>query len=347
MRDIESALSRVTDQPIPEIDRLAEKITTTWCEPDGDIDHEVEDIFAVLDPDRDRFAEDYDEEFYDKLPQSTEHSLQDLVVEANLFNTVFGIARHDSIFRERLLKAVPRERSTRDFLRKLHRRRESCFLELDAYKRQGPLNVRQIAETSIKLREIIHKMSEYRQRVYENINPGFDRACARLSIKILGNVSYWNRDIYTNSSWLTGPAPPLLQNRNLFTNFISSFDQATINENHFIFHFLIDELPTQASLTSLRELTDLLAKFKEFEAPASLITKLKDFTERLRAQSQQPLSEIENYSSPASIVRTPRTESQSSNESCASSTAGPSTGRRIRRQPSGLEMPEAQRRRMQ
>lgn len=349
LSDVEKVLGQITRRPSIEIDCLAEDISPRWTESDDEIDHEVEDILAVLDSNRDRTPGDYDEEFYNNLPTSSDHRFQDLIVPGDIFSTIFALARHDPVLRERLSTAVTRERSDRDFFRKLQRRRTSAFTQLETYmKRSLSPNASEVGHCAMKLRDIITKLEEYRQRSYESPNPAFDRACSKVTTRMLQEICKWNRDIYSGANWRNNPSPAAPQDRNLFYCLMSGWNQSPNSSSHFILNFLADELPPQASAKSVQDLNEALAKFKEFKAPTQSIDKLKNLIQAILAEPQQPLSELDNFQSlTPSSTRSLRTNSQSSNDSCSSNRSDPTTSRQGPRRPSTLEMPNPRRRRLE
>ena len=349
LSDVERVLGQITRRPSMEIDSLAEDISPSWTESDDEIDNEVEDILAVLDSDTDRTPGEYDEEFYSNLPTSSNHRFQDLAVPGDLFSTIFALARHDPVLRQRLATVVTRERSDRDFFRKLQRRQASTFDRLDAYMKRGTsLNPRAVGRCAIELRSIVTKLEEYRQRTCESPNPAFDRACSKVTTRMLLEICRRNQDIYSGTNWHNKPSPGAPQDRNLFYHLMSGWNQTTNNASNFILDFLTDELPPPASIKTVQDLSEALTKLKEYKASARSIAKLNSLIQAIRTEPQPPLSELENFQSlTPSSTRSLRTNSQSSVDSCSSTRSGPSGSHQVPRRLSNQEMPDPRRRRLQ
>ena len=314
-------------------------------------------MLAVLD--QKSLSGDYDEDFYTSLPSSDNHQFCDLVIPGDLFKTIFALARHDRILRERLSIAITRESADKDLLRKLSKRRKSCFEKLSTYEKEGPeMRTNQIARSCWALRDIINKLSEYRQRVYEVPNPVFDGACAKIAIKILQTICTWNRDIYANATWLQGTThpPPSAKDRNLYIYFTPppppDPSSTTLNTNLLI-SFLTTDLPTITNTPYQQDLTHLATRLTDFNAPAPLLQPLLEHLQTLQSTPATPLAELENYQSLSiSSTRSSRTGSSSSSSegsSCASvgsQIVVASTSRNTRRLSSAMEAPGAQRRRL-
>ena len=351
--DVEVTLTQISNRSSAGMDSLPEEISPIWTEPDDEADHEIEDVLAVLDPKS--LSGDYDEDFYTSLPSSDNHQFCDLVIPGDLFKTIFALARHDRILRERLAVAITREVVDKDLLRKLSNRRKSCFNQLSKYEKEGPeLRANQIMRSCWILREIISRLSNYRQRIYEIPNPAFDRSCAKLAIRILHTICTWNRDIYANATWLQGTGPPRApKDRNLYIYFTicPPHDPIITNNTNFLISFLTTDLPTSASSPYQQDLTNLATRLTDFNAPAQILQPLLDHLQALQSTPATPLTELDNYQSLSlSSNRSSRTGSSSSGSSSSCASAGSqviaSSSRNVRRLSSAMEAPDPQRRRL-
>lgn len=346
---MEQRFSELFRQIVLKIHRLPDDLNRIW-DYSEDTDETLKDILAVFDPDK--LWDELDEDFDSEVPASEDESFQDLVVRGDLPLTVFSLARHDPIFRDRLQQAVSKDICAEDFILKLDDRRKKSLQLLDNYERSGPeLRVRSVSTIASHLRDIVEKISEYKDGQRAPLNLSFDIGCSELLVRMLRDICTHNRDIYVESSWFQGTPPEAERDRNLFVNLIAS-PPSQHRGIFFILEFLSDELPPQSYSHLATHLESLLDQLQLQQAPNTYVQKLKELIDQFHTGGHghdEPEQLESRFSqqppvSPGQFRHTiPAEYATAQHASASTATPGPS---RYARRPSEQDQPDPQRRRL-
>ena len=243
---------------------------------------------------------DLDDEFYSTIPTMEHQQLQELVVPQNLPATVFALAQHDPIFRDRLRNVVTKDVCAQDFLDKLDQKRRRILQAYDQYVAHGPqLRPRFVNECAVSLRHIITEISAYRESDRAPLSSKFDTMSAELALRMLEDVCDRNLDIYEHSTWQTSEDDPEEdRDCNLFANLISD-PAPRYRDNFFVLDLFTEQLPVPAWLDLLGELERLMVRFTEQDAGTEFTKRMQDLIAQSQA-SEQLYEEAEEAQSPTS-----------------------------------------------
>ena len=241
-----------------------------------------------------RLPDRYGEEFIDSIP-TTFTSYQELVVPRNLPATIFGLARHNEVFRRELRNVLTRDYCAIQLFEKLAEKARETFERLDHYVQSGPRSDPRFVEGCANiLRQITEKIAEYKDDRAPLMVSTKSRA-AGILVDVLIEVCERNRDIYLDMSWQkTAPDPEDEDDRNIYTNLIGDppqYDRDTEEEDEGERLFFLDAFGTFAPeewkhlLEHLERAHDVL---KLNEAPQEFVQKLEDIMETYREGSDDP-----------------------------------------------------------
>lgn len=128
-------------------------------------------------------------------------------------------------FSGQIERAIPRDLSNTEYLKKLGRRVDDLFEELEAHIEQGPsasgaTDVESCAESLVEIVDRIHRVHQQHIR---GRSPRASVEATKLLLVILDRVLRSNQDAYANVSW-TRPrvANEPVQRRNLYANLIGA-----------------------------------------------------------------------------------------------------------------------------
>jgi hypothetical protein len=334
---IDQRFGQIFDQMYLYENRLADGLNHAWDEQSDEIDESLEDMFAVFDSDR--LWDDFDNDFYEDLPRSEEERFQDLVVRGDLTLTIFALARHDRIFRERLQNAVTFEICADDFLQKLDNKRKEFLTKLDSYAASGPkLIIHSVSTIALRLREITQKISEYKARNHAPLSSSFDIKASEFVLGILKDVCTRNKDIYTGSQWLEEPPPADIRDRNLFVNLVSN----PSHRGYFVLDFLADEIPPSAWVPVVGHMKSILDQLHQMEVSGPYVRKMEELVAQFDAGPQifsEPEELISETAEESDTDQWPHSRAEQARPDPPRSSAGA-------RRPSILYQPEAVRRRL-
>ena len=343
---VESRFTELYEQIGQSINHLTDKLNQTWTWDDDteDIDEIVQDMLSVLVPRR--FYDDFNEDFYSRLPEAEPGNFHDLVVRGDPLLTIFGLARRDPILRDRLRNAIDEKTCGDDFLIKLGDKSTSILERYDMYARDGPrFDDRFVDRSGVALRQIIDKVSAYRESDRAPTSSNFNAKAAELVLNILEEVCMRNKDIYEDSTWQTTEDDPEAdRDCNIFANLIGS-PPVGFRDTHFVLDFLADELPPDAWRHLLGRLDSLVEKLREHEVPAPYLQKLTDLTSRYHAGGgvYEELEEYEYHLGPAMPGDMPDSPADQWRHTAPHGVAS-SSG--TTRRPTLSDQPEPQRRRL-
>ena len=232
----------------------------------------IQDMLALLDPEN--FWDNYNEEFESHIPEAESKSFQDLVVPGSMPVTIFALAKHDPIFRDRLRNAITKDMCAKDLWFKLKAKTTVFLRAFDEYVERGPnFDPLFVARTAKGLRQVIDKLSAYRKGSRAPLSPLFDRYAAELTVFILGEACKRNRDIYKDSTWCDHGLPEVKADGNLFSSLIGS-PPASFRGSFFVLDFLGDELPPASYKDSLSRLEPVVERLREYNAPEAYVQKV-------------------------------------------------------------------------
>ena len=344
--DRESIESRFTDlyeQIGQHLNRLPDELNRTWDEEAEDIDETVQDMISVLHPSK--LWDEFDD-LYSTIPEAEPGNFHDLVVPGNLGLTIFGLAQHDSVFRERLRNAITEETCGDDFLTKLGGRSMSIFEDYDEYTTRGPrFDARFVDSSGTAIRKVVAKVSAYRNGERAPTSNTFDAKSAELVLRILEEICSRNRDIYEHSTWQTTEDDPEAdRDCNLFANLIGS-PPTRFRQTDFVLDLLTDELPPDAWKHLVGRLESIAEKLREYRAPERFQGKLIDLIARYHAGGRvyEEPEEYEYQLGPAMPGNVPESPVDQWRHTAPSGARSPS---RLTRRPTLSDQPEPQRRRL-
>ena len=270
------------------INHLQDELNQTWDEASDDTDEMIQDMLAVFTTDR--TWDEFDDEFLSSVPEAEGLPFEQLVAPGNLATTIFALARHDPVFRDRLRNAVTKEICARDFLSKLETKQQNVFKRFDDYMNRGPrrprLEVGFVSACASRLCEILSKVSVYKEGMRAPLSHNFDVASAKLALRMLNNVCGRNRNIYSDSAEQTSEeSPPKERDCNLFTNVISDPPPERRDEM-FTIDLLTDNIPLPALTSLAGELERLMEKLRQQKAPAPYLNKMQELIDNARAGGQ-------------------------------------------------------------
>ena len=213
----------------------------------------IQDMLSVFDPKK--LPEDYGADFIRDLPMTFESS-EATVNPNSLPATIFGLARHDAVFRQHLREALNKDFCAVQVFRKLAAEAQKVFRLLDSYAQSGPnYNESVVARCAGRLEEIVEKIVEYKDDRLP-LSASTKLEAAGVLVNILNCVCDWNRDIYIDLSWQTRRVPDDEDDRNLYIKLIRSpleDDDDPESEACFVVDAL-EDLPSE----ELRPLSGLL-----------------------------------------------------------------------------------------
>ena len=339
---IETKFSEFYDRIESNIDRLPDMLNKRWDDAANDTDELIQDMLSVMD--EDKVWDDYDDDLFSVIPDGSSKCFQDLVVPGNLEATIFGLARHDHVFRDRLRSAITKEICSDNFLLKLSARKDALLRRFDDYARRGPaLKPDFVQFCANYLRRLISKLPSYLNGNRAPLSKSFHVKVAEFSVRVLEEICQRNIDIYEHAFWRrTEDKPEEERDRNLFVNLIKSPSGAASSRN-FILDYPGEQLAPLVWVDLIGRLEPLLETLREQNAPDAYLQKLADMT-ALAQGGASLYGEPEEYDyevgpMPAPLV----SDSPADHRSTTSPPAGHSrsTSRRTTTGP-----PEAQRRRL-
>lgn len=297
---VEQRFSDLHDAIGSRIEDIPDLLNLAWDEASEDVDELIQDMLAVFD--NDRLWHDFGDEFYDSLPESKDLRFQELVVRGNLSVTIFALAQHDPIFRDRLRNAVTKDICADDFLTKLKRLSVTFLQRLDNYANQGPrFKAAFVHGCASSIRRIISEILDYRRSERAPLSREFDKKSAELVLWLLDEVCNHNKNIYRDSTWreIEDEDPEEERDCNLFTNLIS--DPSPGYRGQFFALDYLEELPAPAWRHLLNELERLLHRLAEEEAGTRYLNKLRDLIAQAQAGEQlyEDPEEMQSPTSPA------------------------------------------------
>ena len=341
---IESRFTELYDQIGQRLDHLPDELNKTWDEESDDTNEMVQDMLSVLAPQK--LWDELGEDFYDMIPEAEPGKFRDLVVRGNLPVTIFSLALHDSVFRDRLRNAITEEICGEDFLSKLEVRSTSTFDKYDEYDKNGPrFDAHFVDRSGMIIRQIVAKVSAYRKTFRAPLSNFFDAKAAELLLRILEEVCARDKDIYEDSAWQTiEDDPEADRDCNLFANLIGS-PPTRLRQANFVLDIFVDELPPSAWKHLLGQLESLLGKLREHDAPAHYLHKLADLISRYHAGGRlyEEPEEYEYHLGPAvpgQVPDSPVDQWRHTTPSGMASSSGTT------RRPTLSDQPEPQRRRL-
>lgn len=286
--NVERRFTELYDEIDSKLDRLPDMLNNIWDEEEDEDAYEtIQDMLAVLDPEN--FWDNYDDDFEALFPEVSSKCFQDLVVPGSMPVTIYGLAKHDPIFRERLRNAIPKDMCAKDLMTKLKGKTSFFFGAFDDYVRRGPkFDPHFVARTASSLRHVISKLSTYRKGERAPMSSSFDRNAAELALFILEEVAKRNKDIYMHSSWQTTEDDPEDERDcNIFVNLIKS-PVASASTSTFVLDFLVDELAPAAFKHLLSRLESLVVKLQQQDAPEAYVKKLVDAISTSETEEGEP-----------------------------------------------------------
>lgn len=286
--------------------------------------------------DSDNMDGHFDDAFYESLPTANNERFRELVVPRDLVRTVFALARHDPVFRDRLRNAVNKDICAQDFINKLSIKRQKYLRRFDDYVHRGPrFDPAFVNKCGTSLYQLLQDLSIYRSE-RAPLAQSFETRAAELALHMLEDTFSRNKDIYENSTWqTTADDPDEERDCNLFANLIS--DPPSDREHFFVLD-LLTKLPLAAWQHMFNHLERLLGKLKEEEAAASFTRKLEDLIIQAKTE-EQLFEEPEEQSHPSSVDQWSHIQ--------ASLSSGPVAGPSRERRPTLEDRPDAQRRRLE
>lgn len=279
----------------------------------------IQDMLSVLDDKK--LPDDFEQKFMSTVPKF-ERSYQRTVVPGDIQTTLFGLARHDPILRERLRNAIPKDLCATNFLEKLEARAASYLGRFDAYATRGPnVQAKLVDNCASGLRNIIATISEYKE-TRPPMSPSLAVRAAEVVLRILTETLNRDMDIYSSDHWRSNTSTPKsLIDRNLFVNLVQPSSGPDDNdddddggeEDVLGFDILGDALIISNQQPLFQSMLRLLARFKEAGAPSEHRVKLHEvLTTRLPPQlaSSSYVDPSSRMSRASSISRRPPVEGQ-------------------------------------
>lgn len=179
----------------------------------GEVIQTLRDMLSVFEPNR--LPEEYGADFIENLPPTFESS-EDTVDPGNLSATIFALARHDPVFRQRLRGALTKDFCVVQVFQKLQRRAQGIFRRFDRYAESGPnYDEGFVAKCADILQQIVEKVIEYMNDRLP-LSASSKAEAAGVLVNILDNVCNRNRDIYVDMPWQTPRVPDDDDDRNLY-----------------------------------------------------------------------------------------------------------------------------------
>ena len=250
----------------------------------------IRDMLSVFD--RNNLPEDYGADFIGDLPMTFE-SPEATVNPDSLPATLFGLARHDAVFREHLREALTKDICDLQVFKKLEIKALGTFTRFDNYTESGPFNDCLLADCARRLHEVVGKIIEHK----------YDRAplSARNSLKavqlllnILNGVCDRDDDIYDELPWQKIELDPEDEkDRNLYTNLIRVSSAGPGSGPCFVLNALGTFSYEERSPLSHR-LASILERVEQQGAPGNFTEALRemlrpsDFDERPDLATVQP-----------------------------------------------------------
>jgi len=233
----------------------------------------VQDMLSVFD--ERRLPEEYGRrDFVENIPTDVT-SLESLIDHGNLAATVYGLARHDQIFRRRLRKALTKDFCAVQFLEKMRARIWGAVLgRLDRHITSGSqADPHILMETADRLRGCVQQIQKY----FEDRAPLSKQVrsmAAELVVDLLRSVCDRNKDIYTQINWTrTTQDPEDEDDRNLFHNLIGGADEEE-EDDYFALTFFAGLAPHEWMHLSDRS-NELLDRLRRYRAPRGYLEKLE------------------------------------------------------------------------
>jgi hypothetical protein len=251
----------------------------------------IQDMLSVLD--ESRLPDDFDDpDFIGKIPKF-DRSYQRLVTPGDIHASIFALARHDAVFRDRLRNALPKEMCASNFIWKLGKRAQRCFVKYDQYVSNGPrIAPKFIVGCANSLHDILETVADY-QDSHGPTSYQFNQQAAELVVRALTSVTERDRDIYASSPWMRDQTPPSdPRNRNLFTSLLRATrpvsSGGTVAQELFGLD-LLDRIPSSAYTHLQEPMKQLLQRLQAKNIPAPFVAKLRDLLDFEAGGSPRPV----------------------------------------------------------
>lgn len=236
-------------------------------------------LLSIFEP-NDALPEEYEEMFSDDMDSPrisiTKRRLNDYEEGKSRSFKELGtiISERASLskkFTRQIERAIPGDLSNTEYLKKLGRRVEDLFEELEAHIEQGPsasgaTDVENCAESLVEIVDRVHRVHQQHIR---GRSPNASVEATKLLLVILDRVLRSNQDAYANISW-TRPrvANEPVQQRNLYANLIG----APQREGLFVLDVLGEVVTRDIRNQFQAQLARIYTLTQQNRAPAAFVT---------------------------------------------------------------------------